>query len=188
MDDKYSFFKSLWAALQMGDFDEVNAPNRLLDEIENINQLAKIGGGQFGLAYTADRLRGVMEAMRAEFVAMNSEDLVEQAVLAGKVAPDERAEIAAMGATHGLGVLRAFIRLRRPVVTVARPAGKRGAVEISAVQAEMNRQMGVSKEQFIKYNTPPAGADRIDAVQASINAQVGVDQATFLRYQDKAAV
>jgi len=53
-------------------------------------------------------------------------------------------------------------------------------VQISATQAEINNQLGLSTEEFTKYNrTVPS---QLDEVQAEINGKLGLSEETFLKY------
>jgi phage I-like protein len=92
--------------------------------------------------------------LKAELQRRDIDHAVEKALLDGKIAPAEKAWAKEM-AEGDLTTFNAFIAKRPQVVPIAMhlPKGnEKKGVEIDALQAEINRQLGVKSEQFLKYN------------------------------------
>jgi len=102
-------------------------------------------------------------------------DAVDDAILQGKLFPDERGWAVELGMDNGMEVFSAFLEHRKPLPKLLmRTAGTHapGRVEIDELQAKTNRQFGISDEQFLKYNAAPESTG--DEIQDRMNRQCGV--------------
>ena len=62
----------------------------------------------------------------------------------------------------------------------AQPSLPTQPVAISAEQGEINKQLGLSAEEFTKYSH--VAPTQLDPVQAEINGKLGLSEETFLKY------
>ena len=107
-----------------------------------------------------ERLDGVEKAHKDSTVALakkECEELIDGAIKAGKVFPYEREELVALAGAEPKHVTTLIEK--RPVMVPIKdritggkgPDGKEGAVVVTASQAEVNGQLGVSEEAFKEH-------------------------------------
>ncbi len=113
-----------------------------------------------GIKAIGERLDGVEKAHKDSTVALakkECEELIDGAIKAGKVFPYEREELVALAGAQPADVTR-LIEKRPVIVPINQriaggkaPDGKEGAVVITASQAAINSQLGVSEEEYKKH-------------------------------------
>ena|SRR3989304_1252361 len=102
---------------------------------------------------SAEEALDLLKRRLEPLLAKMADDAVDEAVVAGKLAFDER-EWGRGIAQANLAVFSSFVKHRKTVThgEMAGAGRRRKTVVSDALQAAMNRQCGVTSEVFAKYN------------------------------------
>jgi hypothetical protein len=115
-------------------------------------------------------------------------DAVDDALAASMLFPDERESMMKFASDHLLA-FKIFLEKRGPVRTApsVRTKSAPGAkAQMTQLEKNISRQMGVTESQFLAYNggaDPAAGMTQIEREMA---AKVGVKPELFLKYNPPA--
>jgi Mu-like prophage I protein len=124
---------------------------------------------------TFDRIVGLIKEAGAQKMAA-------AAVADGRLFPNEHAWFVEMAREVGLGAMTEFLNRRAKVVPIVRsPERINGVSQLDETQRQINRQVGLSDELFLKYH-PVTELREKDEVQKHTNRQCGVSDELFAKY------